>query len=196
MAGNAAGVQGARLWIDLERSLAVQRGGYFQVEAGDSVGAMFGPPLYEISMDALQGVSSAADLDALMEELPPNSERYAYMAVQFALESAAKAAEIDLDGVSLDLSLGIEVGEMTIGNFTGSPWSLTAVGGASRHAAQLQELAKPGQIVLGPVCKERLEGYRRSTLDDALPFEIREAGNAQLKGYDEPKPYYTAHPLE
>ena len=196
MSGNAAAVQGARQWIDLERALAVQRGGYFEVEAGDCVETMFGPPLYEISMDALRGVSSAADLDALMKELPPNSERYAYMAVLFALESAAAAAELDLDGVSLDLSIGVEVGEMTIGNFTGSAGSLSAVGEAASRAARLQELAKPGEIAIGPVCQERLEGYRRSTLDDSLPFEIREAGNAQLKGYDEPAAYYTVHPLE
>ncbi|MDE0021607.1 MAG: hypothetical protein OXT69_09540 [Candidatus Poribacteria bacterium] len=196
VSGNAAAVQGARQWIDMERALAVQRGGYFEVEAGDCVETMFGPPLYEISMDALRGVSSAGDLDALMKELPPNSERYAYMAAQFALASAAAAEELNLGGVSLELSIGVEVGEMTIGNFTGSEGSLSAVGDAASRAARLQELAKHGEIAIGPVCQERLEGYRRSTLDDSLPFEIREAGNAQLKGYDEPVTYYTIHPLE
>ena len=186
----------AREWIDGERELAVDLGGYFDAESGGSVTALFGPPLYEIGIEQLSDSSSADDLDALMEALPPNAERYAFQAVQFALASIDAFADLAVEGERLELSIGIEAGAAAVGDFTGSGRELSAVGSASAHAAQLQDLAGAGRVAVGPSCRQLLEGYRRLTLDDSLPFEVREAGNAHLKGHDEPAAYYSARRIQ
>ena len=41
-----------------------------------------------------------------------------------------------------------------------------------------------------PTCRERLEGYSRNHLAPDLPFKIEPGGEANLKGYDKPVPYF------
>ena len=48
----------------------------------------------------------------------------------------------------------------------------------------------PGQVVIGPNCHDAIELYRAATLATDLPFEVSAGGNVQLKGADEPAPYY------
>lgn len=64
------------------------------------------------------------------------------------------------------------------------------MGDGMNLAARLQGLASQGQIVIGPNCRRRLEDYRRNNLAVDLPFTITDGGEAPLKGYDSPVPYF------
>jgi class 3 adenylate cyclase len=185
-----ATIGGARAWVDQMRSLTTSHGGYFDDDAGDSATCMFGPPFYEAAAAALGTVESVEDIEEFMAAVPPDVGRYAYAAVMFALEAIAAAGDSDLGGEPLTISVGIEVSTVTVGNLSRGTGSLTAIGDGVSHAARLQETAGPGQVVVGPNCHDAIELYRAATLATDLPFEVSAGGNVQLKGADEPAPYY------
>lgn len=185
-----ATIGGARRWVDQMRSLTTSHGGYFDDDSGDSATCMFGPPFYEAAAAALDKVETVADIEEFMAAVPPDAGRYAYSAVMFALDAIAAAGDSDLGGAPLRVSVGIEVSAVTVGNLSRGTGSLTAIGDGVSHAARLQEAAGPGQVVIGPNCRDAIELYRSASLATDLPFEVAAGGNAQLKGADEPVPYY------
>ncbi|HEY3050785.1 MAG TPA: adenylate/guanylate cyclase domain-containing protein [Gaiellaceae bacterium] len=90
-------------------------------------------------------------------------------------ERAVRAALEILDGVDdleLQARIGIEAGEVV----TGAGDSTFATGEAVNIAARLQQLAEPGQILLGPAAHRLTLG--RIEVDDIGPVEVR--------GRDEP----------
>ena len=90
-------------------------------------------------------------------------------------ERAVRAALEILDGVDeleLRARIGVEAGEVV----TGAGDSTFATGEALNIAARLQQLAEPGQILLGPAAHRLTLG--RIEVDDVGPVEVR--------GRDEP----------
>ena len=90
-------------------------------------------------------------------------------------ERAVRAALEILDGVDeleLQARIGVEAGEVV----TGSGSSTFATGEAVNIAARLQQLAEPGQILLGPAA-------HRLTLGR---IEVEDVGPVQVRGRDEP----------
>ncbi len=186
----------AREWIIREIELTANNGGYFDKDVGDCAVSLFGPPFYELSVDSLLEVGDTDALETLMSEIPPDPERYAYHAVMFALETVEAVKEFRMGGHELHVSIGVEVGKVAIGDLNGNLGSLTAMGDAMNLAARLQGLASRGEIIIGPNCRRRLDGYRRNNLAPSLPFTIEPGGEADLKGYDEPVPYFLVKPLD
>lgn len=173
-----------------EIELTARHGGYFDKDIGDCAVSLFGPPFYELSIDSLLEAKDTADLERLMEESPPNRERYAFQAVMYALESVEAIRNVEMGSSRLEISVGIEVKNVAIGDLNGNMGSLTAMGDGMNLAARLQGVANAGQIVIGPGCREKLEGYRKNNLAKSLPFQIEEGGVAELKGYDKPVEYF------
>lgn len=184
-----ATIQVAKEWILEEIELTAKHGGYFDKEVGDCAISLFGPPFYELTTESLLAASDVEDLERLMQENPPDPERYAYHAVLYALESLRKIRDFRMADCELELSIGIEVQKVAIGDLNGHLGSLTAMGDGMNLAARLQGLAGRGEIVIGPNCRKRLEGYCVNNLAQRLPFHIEDAGEANLKGYDEPVQY-------
>src|SRR5215475_11356627 len=90
-------------------------------------------------------------------------------------ERAVRAALEILDGVDelqLQARIGVEAGEVV----TGAGDSTFATGEAVNIAARLQQLAEPGQILLGP-------SAHRLTLDR---IEVDDVGPVEVRGRDEP----------
>lgn len=189
-------IRAARNWILDEIQLATRLGGYFDKEAGDCAICLFGPPFYEIPLKTLLRVEDVSELEALMAENPPDPERYAFQSVMFALESLERIKSFRLGDVPLDLSIGIEVGTVSVGDLTGNLGCITAIGNDMNLAARLQGLATKGEIVIGPNCRAQLEAYRKSNLEKALPFAMEERPAATLKGFDTPVPHWIVSPLE
>jgi len=184
----------AKEWIIREIELTAKHGGYFDKDVGDCAVSLFGPPFYELSVDSLLGVTDAEALESLMSEIPPDPERYAYQAVMFALETLEAVKEYRMGDYELNVSIGVEVGRVAIGDLNGHLGSLTAMGDAMNLAARLQGLASRGEIIIGPDCHRRLDGYRRNNLALRLPFSIEPRGEANLKGFDKPVPYFLVKP--
>lgn len=180
----------AKEWILRQIELTARHGGYFDKDIGDCAVSLFGPPFYELSVESLLSAPDETALESLMSEIPPDPERYAYQAVTFALDTVEAVKDYRMADNELNVSIGIEVGNVAIGDLNGRLGALTAMGDAMNLSARLQGLAQSGQIVIGPNCHKRLEGYRRNHLSPNLPFDIEPGGEANLKGYDKPVPYY------
>ena len=180
----------AKEWILRQIELTAKHGGYFDKDIGDCAVSLFGPPFYELSVESLLSAPDEAALELLMSEIPPDPERYAYQSVMFALDTIEAVKDYRMAGRELNVSIGIEVGNVAIGDLNGRLGALTAMGDAMNLSARLQGLAKSGEIVIGPTCRKRLEGYRRNHLAPDLPFDIESGGEANLKGYDKLVPYY------
>lgn len=82
-------------------------------------------------------------------------------------------------GVSAGIGVGIEAGEVIVGN-VGSPafMSYTIIGDAVNVAARLMQLAKSGEILIGPTALESL-GSLASTVDGNAKQEVAIRGKAQ-----------------
>jgi len=185
----------AREWIIREIELTARHGGYFDKDVGDCAVSLFGPPFFELSVESLLTAPDTEALEALMAEIPPDPERYAYQSVMFALETVEAVKEFRMGGHELNVSIGVEVGQVAIGDLNGNLGSLTAMGNAMNMAARLQGIANRGEVIIGPNCRLRLDGYRRNNLAPNLPFTIEPGGEADLKGYDKPVPYFLVKPV-
>src|SRR4051794_21660813 len=107
---------------DLER-----HGGTVEKFIGDAVMAVFGiPTLHED--DALRAVRAAADIQSSLATLNR--------------ESAAE------DRPALTVRIGIDTGPAAIGSASGDPQLVT--GPAVNRAARLEQVAAPGEVLLGP----------------------------------------------
>ena len=180
----------AKEWIIRQIEMTAKHGGYFDKDIGDCAVSLFGPPFFELSVDSLLAVPDTDALVSLMSEFPPDPGRYAYQAVLYALETVEAVKEFRMADNQLNVSIGVEVVKVAIGDLNGRLGALTAMGDAMNLSARLQGLASSGQVVIGPNCRRRLEDYRRNTLAPQLPFTIESGGEASLKGYDKPVPYF------
>jgi class 3 adenylate cyclase len=158
-------------WFDHMRALFERHGGRVQKFVGDAVVAVFGIPVVNED-DALRAVRAAADLRGGLGGLN---------------------AELERDwGVRLDIRTGVNTGEVV----TGDPaiGDALVLGDAVNVAARLEQVADPGQVLLGqstyrlvrdaveaePVTPLRLKGkgapvvaYRLDQVDPAAPGHAR-----------------------
>src|SRR4029453_11646999 len=102
--------------------------------------------------------------DAVMAAfgVPQAHEDDSERAVRAALEILGTVDDLDLQA-----RIGIEAGEVV----TGTGDSTFATGEALNLAARLQQVAEPGQILLGPAAHRLTLG--RVEVDDIRPVEIR-----------------------
>jgi class 3 adenylate cyclase len=113
-------------WFDHMRGLFERHGGRVQKFVGDAVVAVFGIPVVNED-DALRAVRAAADLRAGL---------------------GALNAELERDwGVTLDIRTGVNTGEVV----TGDPaiGDALVLGDAVNVAARLEQVADPGEVLLG-----------------------------------------------
>lgn len=180
----------AKDWIIHQIKLTSRHGGLFDKDVGDCAVSLFGPPFYELTVDSLLNIVNTDAIEQLMSTIPPDPERYAYQSVMYALDTVDSVREFQMGENDLHVSIGVEVDRVAIGDLNGNLGSLTAMGDGMNLAARLQGLAGEGQVVIGPNCRRRLEDYRRNNLATELPFTIVDEGEAPLKGYEQPVPYY------
>jgi len=183
-------IEGAKKWILKEKELTLKHDGFFDKEIGDCAVSLFGPPFGAITLDTLSQMQSVEQIQELINTNKWEPHIYAYHAVMYALDSMKAIREFHMGEHAMNLTIGIEVGKVAIGDLTGDIGKLTAMGDSMNMAARLQGLAKEGQILAGPHCAELLETYRKEAYLEELPFCIRKGGEAKLKGYDDPVPYY------
>ncbi len=183
-------IEGAKKWILKEKELTLKHGGFFDKEIGDCAVSLFGPPFGAITLDILSQVQSVEQIRELINTNKWEPHIYAYHAVMYALDSMKAIRQFRMGEHEMNLTIGIEVGKVAIGDLTGDIGKLTAMGDSMNLAARLQGLAREGQILAGPHCAELLETYRKEAYLEELPFCIRKGGEAKLKGYDDPVPYY------
>ncbi len=187
-------IEGARNWILKEKELTLKHGGFFDKEVGDCAVSLFGPPFCAISLDALKRVKSVEEIKKLIRNNQSEPHVYAHQAVMYALESLAIVKTYTIGKHQLNISVGIEVGDVAIGDLTGDIGKLTAMGDSMNMAARLQGLAKHGQIIIGPNCARLIQVYKKESYHSELPFDIQESGQAHLKGYTELITYYRVTP--
>jgi len=187
-------IEGARNWILKEKELTLKHGGFFDKEVGDCAVSLFGPPFCAISLDALKRVKSVEEIKELIRNNQSEAHVYAHQAVMYALESLEIVKTYSIGKHQLNISVGIEVGDVAIGDLTGDIGKLTAMGDSMNMAARLQELAKHGQIIIGPNCARLIQVYKKESYHSELPFDVEKAGQAHLKGYTELITYYRVTP--
>src|SRR5262245_40593014 len=144
-------------YFDAMRAAVERHGGTVEKYIGDAVMAVFGiPQLHED--DALRAVRAAADM---REEL------------------AALNKELERDrGVTIQVRIGVNTGEVVAGASTGDPALVT--GDAVNVAARLEQGAAPGEILIGD------STYR--LVRDAVEAEA--ASPLEAKGKAEPVPAF------
>jgi class 3 adenylate cyclase len=180
----------AKNWILRQIELTAEYSGYFDKDIGDCAVSLFGPPFFELSIDTLLNAADTDALESLVVENPSDPARYAYQSVCYALKTVEAIKDFRMHDHDLHVSIGVEVGQVAIGDLNGRLGALTAMGDAMNLSARLQGLAQSDEIVIGPNCHKRLEEYRRNNLAPELPFTVTLAGEANLKGYDKPVQYY------
>jgi class 3 adenylate cyclase/tetratricopeptide (TPR) repeat protein/energy-coupling factor transporter ATP-binding protein EcfA2 len=110
---------------------------------------------------------------------PAAHEDSAERAVQAALEGIKLVSELSFEGVPrLEMRVGIATGLVVVGDLIGEGPSreFALVGDAPNLAARLQQLAKPGQILVAPATRRLLGDL----------FEFEELGDQKVKGFLEP----------
>jgi class 3 adenylate cyclase len=137
-------------FFDVARGVVEGHGGTIEKFIGDAVMAIFGVPLVHED-DALRAVRAAADLQLAIGPLNAELERQV--------------------GVSLQVRIGVNTGEVV----TGTAERL-ATGDAVNVAARLEQLAAPGEVLVG---EETVRLVR-----DAVTVEP--VGHVELKGKAEP----------
>jgi class 3 adenylate cyclase len=133
-------------FFDLARATIQAHGGTVEKFIGDAVMAVFGVPVVHED-DALRAVRAAAELQAALEPLNAELRR-----------------EV---GVALQLRIGVNTGEVV----TGTAERL-ATGDAVNIAARLEQLAAPGEVLLG-------QGTLRLVRDAVT---VQSAGPVLLRG--------------
>ncbi len=186
-------IEGAREWILKEKELMHKFGGYFDKEVGDCAIALFGPPFCGISLEALNSIKSINELEELVARSQSEPHVYAYNSVLYALESVEAVKKFYMGEKQLNISVGIEVGKIALGDLTGVIGKLTAMGDSMNLSARLQGLAGHGEILIGPQCNEYLEQYKKEAWMGKLPFIKESAGEHKLKGYESPVPVFRVH---
>jgi len=187
-------IEGARNWILKEKELTLKHGGFFDKEVGDCAVSLFGPPFCAISLDALQRVQNIEEIKELIRNNQSEPHVYAYQAIMYALESLEIVKTYSIGKHQLNISVGVEVGDVAIGDLTGDIGKLTAMGDSMNLAARLQGFAKQGQIIIGPNCARLIRIYKKESYHSELPFDVAKSGQARLKGYTDKITYYQVTP--
>ena len=107
---------------------------------------------------------------------PQAFEDQAERAVHAGLEAAEAIKNIKLaDSGSLQIRFGIDTGEVVVGDLVGQETSdpETVTGLAPNLAFRLQEIAEPGQIVIGENTRNLVKGV----------FDLESMGSHKLKGF-------------
>ena len=110
---------------------------------------------------------------------PAAHEDSAERAVQAALEGIRLVSELSFEGVpKIEMRVGIATGLVVVGDLIGEGPSreFALVGDAPNLAARLQQLAKPGQILVAPATRRLLGDL----------FEFEDLGDQDVKGFLEP----------
>lgn len=80
--------------------------------------------------------------------------------------------------------IGVKSGPALVGNIGSEAYrNFTAIGDTTNLAARLQDLAKPGEVVIGPETAASLDG----------PFELSSLGPVNVKGRVEPTEAFGLH---
>ncbi len=80
--------------------------------------------------------------------------------------------------------IGVNSGPALVGNIGSEDYrNFTAIGDTTNLAARLQDVAKPGEVVIGPLTAAQLDG----------PFELTPIGPVSVKGRVEPTEAYVLH---
>jgi class 3 adenylate cyclase/tetratricopeptide (TPR) repeat protein len=109
---------------------------------------------------------------------PAAHEDSAERAVQAALEGIRLVSELSFEGVpKIEMRVGIATGLVVVGDLIGEGPSseFALVGDAPNLAARLQQIAKPGQILVAPATRRLLGDL----------FEFEELGDQEVKGFSE-----------
>lgn len=184
-------IEGAKRWILKEKELLHKYGGYFDKEVGDCVVGHFGPPFCGVSMDSLNKINSMEELTDLVARSQSEPHVYAYQSVLYVLESMEAVKTFRMGEKVLNISAGIEVGNIALGDTTDVIGKLTAMGDDMNLAARLQHEAGHGELLIGPKCFNYLEIYRKEAYLQELPFNVVKKGDFKLKGYEELVPAWT-----
>jgi predicted ATPase/class 3 adenylate cyclase len=137
----------ARYFETLRRALE-RHGGTVEKFIGDAVMAVFGIPVVRED-DALRATRAAIDMAASLEMLNSELERRW--------------------GVSLEVRIGVNTGEVVAGDPSGG--QAFATGDAVNVAARLQQAARPGEILIGQMTR-RLLGDRVAVAEVA-PLAVK-----------------------
>ena len=113
---------------------------------------------------------------------PHAKEAQSEMALRAALAATQAVSKIEAAGKALAARAGLATGPVVIGDLMGETAheSGAVVGAVPSLAARLQDLAKPGQVVIDEMTKRVVGGS----------FELEEGGKARLKGFATPKPFW------
>jgi class 3 adenylate cyclase len=108
---------------------------------------------------------------------PRAHEDQAESAIRAALAAVAAVEGIDADGAALAARAGIATGPVVIGDMVGvsAREQGSVVGSTPNLAARLQDLARPGEVVIDRATR-RLIGRA---------FELEDAGAQQVKGFND-----------
>ena len=80
--------------------------------------------------------------------------------------------------------IGVNSGPALVGNIGSADYrNFTAIGDTTNVAARLQGIAKPGEVVIGPMTAAHLDGR----------FELSPLGPVMVKGRTEPTEAYALH---
>ena len=135
-------------FFDVVRAVLARYGGTLEKYVGDAVMAVFGVPVPHED-DALRAVRSAAEVRAALAAEPLTAE--------------------------LQPSIGINTGEVLVGGADGG--SLVS-GDAVNVAARLQQLAGPGEILVGDDCWRVVRSTARFEAIDAVALRGRTSASA------------------
>jgi class 3 adenylate cyclase len=81
--------------------------------------------------------------------------------------------------------IGVNSGPALVGNIGSEEYrNFTAIGDTTNLAARLQDIAKPGEAVIGPLTAANLDG----------PFALSSLGPVSVKGRAEPTEAYALRP--
>jgi class 3 adenylate cyclase/tetratricopeptide (TPR) repeat protein len=130
------------------RAVLERHGGSVEKFIGDAVMAVFGVPVLHED-DAMRAVRAAQDMRSALSALNERSRRS--------------------HGVELRVRTGINTGEVVVGDLVGGQAFVT--GDAVNVAARLEQLAPPGQILLGEATYRLVRDA--VTAEAAEPLEVR-----------------------
>src|SRR5499425_3466573 len=120
---------------------------------GDGIMALFGAPI--------------------AHEDSPRRAVHAALGIQRELRDYAKQLEADL-GITLRMRLGLNTGPVVVGRIGDDlRMDYTAVGDTTNLAARMQQIARPGSVVVSEATHKLIAGF----------FDTRELGEVQVKGH-------------
>ncbi len=131
---------------------------------GDGVMALFGAPI--------------------AHEDGPRRAVHAALAIQRAVREESRKLQAER-GLTLDLRVGVHTGPVVVGRIGDDlRMDYTAVGDTTNLAARLQQLARPGSVVVSEATHRLVGGF----------FETRDLGDVAVKGHDPVRAFEVLRP--